>query len=720
MTIRILTSAANRETPNAELFRDALLASEPRLSHPDVVADIVCSVPLPGRQLDLVLLYHDPRPEALRLRTSAGAPIHSFVMVVEVKGHSPDRVRFEGASVLVRYGEGWHDATDQCDAQTWAFKSWQETAYRGTHRRRPTFVQRAIWLARAPRAAFDGTPAASGVPVHFADLTWADLTAGLVLNRGEVRTLVDHPDHPEYHGVETLRAQLTRSVRPTRLDLRRMNAVTQTRFDAERTQYIRNLGSGLLLLRGRAGTGKTFSLMQVALHLARRGERTLVATFNHGLIADMNRALRLIRESEPELAPLPKLATRYAMIQTLFVQTFGAKAEDDIRRIASIEEREAQRIEALLAHDGPLEPPADFLFVDEGQDWSERQRDLVYKIFGPERVVVADGVDQFVGADRCDWDRGDVPINRRHRLRASRRTKGATCRTVAEIAKELKLDDWDLEPDPDSHGGRFTVLVEPDPARAVARTLALLDRDRESDPTLKAVDNLVCLPSPAMAGGVNFPVLFDREIEAGARDSWRGFDSRDRRVYPERDGQLRAVQYQSCRGMEGWTTICLGLDRFFDFQTAHPRIDDRALEASVRESEGFLFARELFEAKLAEEARRFAINWLMIPLTRSVDHLVVHLADAESELGLILARVEARVPGSIDWIGPRPADLAPPVPAGPIELLDEEPPAVAAPAPGRPPPGPKVPAPPASPPPEVAQTAAPASGRRGLFGLWRR
>ncbi len=716
MTIRISTRVGNRETPNAEALRAALLASEPRLDHPDVTLEILCGLALPGRQLDLVLLYHDPRAEALRLRTPGGAPIHSFVAVIEAKGHSPDLVRFEGGRVLVRYEARWHDATDQCDAQMHAFKAHQRLAWRGARRRRPSFVQRAIWLTRAPRAAFEAAPAPSSVPVHFAELDWAGLTAGFVLNRGEVRTLVDHPDPPEYHSLETLRALLTREIRPTRLDLRRVNAVAQARFDAERTQYIQNLGRGLLLLRGRAGTGKTFSLMQVALHLARRGERTLLVTYNHGLIADMSRALRLIGEREPELRPLPALSTRYALVQSLFETTFGAAAEARVRRIPSIEEREAWRIDALMRHDGPIARPADFVLVDEGQDWSETQRDLIFRVFGPERVVVADGVDQFVGADRCAWDRGDVPINRRHRLRTSRRTKGATCLTVAEIARELGVEDWDLAPDPDSHGGRFTVLVEPDPVRAVARGLDLLEADQRADPSLKAIDNLACLPSAAMAGGVNWPALFDREIEARDRDSWRGFDAHDRRSYPLRDGQLRAVQYHSCRGMEGWTTLCLGLDRFFEVQAARPRIDVEGLEAEVRRAEGFLFARELLEAKLAEAARRFAVNWLMIPLTRSVDHLVVHLADPGSELAAILARVDARAPGAIEWIGPRPPvrpapqALAPAGTAGAetVDLLDDDPPRsepLRAPDAG---------------PAAIPAPAAPEAPRRGFFRLWRR
>jgi hypothetical protein len=653
MTLRIIPGTPNRETRSAERFRDALIASEPRLDHPDITADILCGLPLPGREIDLVLLYHDARGRELQLKTSKNASIHSFVLVIEVKNHSPDLIRFEGPRVLVRYDQLWSDATYQCDDQTWALKRYQLATHKGVNRRESTFVQRAIWLSRAEYTAFDGEPASSSVPVHFANITWNGLIDGFVPNnKDHVRTLVDHSDQTKYHSIETLRALLTHKVSPTRLDLRRVNALTQTRFDTEKTLYIKNLGSGLLILRGRGGTGKTFALVQIALHLARQGKRTTLLTYNHGLISDINRALHFIKDKDPTLDLLPILKTRYAFAQEIFIQTFGWAAEENVRTISDIGERENRRFFDLMNSKEPIEPMYDFILIDECQDWEDKQRDLMFQIFGPSHVVVADGVDQFVGQDRCNWDRGDIPINRRHTLRASRRTKAATCQTVGEIALELGLTDWDLIPDPDTQGGRFTVVVEPDARRAVERGLNILENDQRRESTIKAVDSLICLPSVKMARGVNFAALFDDAIKANARDSWRGFDEADRRIYPLRLGQLRAVQYSSCRGMEGWTTLCLGLDDFFEFQVRHPRIDVSHLEDAMREKKGLLFSLELMEVKLAQEARLFAVNWLMIPLTRSIDHLVIHISDEASELGRILNNVSDRLPGSIEWVRP--------------------------------------------------------------------
>ena len=525
------------------------------------------------------------------------------------------------------------------------------------------------------------------VPVHLSDLSWDKLVGAFAQNRNEVRTLVDKVSD-QYFDFQTLRDHLAHEVIPTRLDLRRMNALTQSRFDEEKTAYIRNLGNGLLILRGRGGTGKTFALLQIAIYLASQNKKSAFLTYNHGLIADINRALHFLEERGDIEVELIDVMTRYSFIQDLFTRNFGDDAERIIRNhINDISLREEIRLSALNNEREFLDSKIDgqcpdhgvkkcclydsneklcknstwrdvcsswmnsahnydFVLVDEGQDWAEGQRDLLYNLIGSEKVVVADGVDQFVGADRCEWDTGKIAINRRHGLRASRRTKAATCQTVAAIAQEFGLSDWDLQPDPDAHGGRFSILVEPDSRRAMERAMEILDRDLREDQGLRAVDNLICLPSKAMTPRANFPNLFDSIIQAGKRDSWRGFCDEGRRHYPWRNGQLRAILYNSCRGMEGWTTLCMALDQFYDFQLEHPRID----EAQVRADLGLFVTDQALEAEVEARARLFALNWLMIPLTRSIDHLLIHLSDEESALGSVLKTISARMPGAIDWI----------------------------------------------------------------------
>jgi len=681
MTVEILGPDKTSEHANAENLRGALIATAPELAHSQVRLAIIPQVFATNREIDCVLVFEDTRPLGDLFHTSQGVPVQSFVACVEIKSHSPDGVRRHGTHLEVQYDGGWHDATAQADAQVWALKDFQQFAYMGKARRSKTYVQSVLWLPRVPPGAFTGALSSGRTGIFCADLSWERLIDGFEKNNAQqkVQTLVPAGSDSQYHSYDSLVQALTAKVEPTRLDLKRIDALTEKRFDADKQKYVRNLGSGLLMFRGRAGTGKTFALIQMAIHLARQGKSTRIATYNHGLISDMTRAMTIIQEHYKDIFPVPRLETRWMLMWELFGLAFGHRAASRTRELCeNLEDREALFLRALRNPTTFLEemvpcckykaagkncycaeekretwadisvyrekfpPPYDFLLVDEGQDWSTEHRDLMYDIFGPERVIVADGVDQFVDHVRCNWDRGDILKNRIVPLYTSRRTKAATCDTIADIARSLKVPDWDVEPDQTVTGGRITVLVEPQPRRALERALDLLGEDLTNQPHMRPVDALVCLPQTAATAGANYCNLFEKVQEQNHADYWRGYDweTRQNREYPRRQTALRAVLYQSCRGMEGWTTLCMGLDAFYDYAMANPDIDIEGLRDELKANQGFFFDESVFEEKLAAAQRAYALNWLMIPLTRSMDHLVIHLTDANSAFGHVLQSID--------------------------------------------------------------------------------
>lgn len=680
MTVEILGPDGTSENANAKHLKSALLTSEPELLHPAVQLAIVPQVFAKSREIDCVLVFKDTRAPENMFLTSQGVAVDSFVACVEIKNHSPDGVRRHGTHLEVRYDGVWHNATAQADAQVWALKDFQQFSYKGKARRNKTYVQSVLWLPRVPAGSLAGAPSSGRTGIFYADLIWQQLIDSFEVNsvQRKVQTLVPASMDTRHHSYETLVDALTAKLEPTKLDLRRVNALTQKRFDTDKQAYVRRLGSGLLMFRGRAGTGKTFALIQMAIHLARQGKRTRIVTYNHGLISDMARAMTVIRDRHKDISPVPEVETRWTLMRELFGLAFGADAVKRAGKLYELECREELFLRALqhpktfLADEVPCCPsksagrkchcpptecetwedislyqkrfpaPYEFLLVDEGQDWSTDHRDLMYEVFGPERVIVADGVDQFVDHVRCDWDRGDIPKNRIVSLRTSRRTKAATCDTITDIAGALAVPNWDVEPDHAVSGGRITVLVESQPRRAIERALALLGGDLSDQPQMRPVDALVCLPHKAATPGANYCNLFESVRDQNLDDYWRGYDpqTRQNREYPSRQTALRAVLYQSCRGMEGWTTLCMGLDLFYDHVIAKPNIDIEGLRDDLKADLGFLFAKSAFEVKLAAEQRAYALNWLMIPLTRSIDHLIIHLTDAESVLGQVLQGID--------------------------------------------------------------------------------
>ncbi len=55
--------------------------------------------------------------------------------------------------------------------------------------------------------------------------------------------------------------------------------------------------------------------------------------------------------------------------------------------------------------------------------------------------------------------------------------------------------------------------------------------------------------------------------------------------------------------------------------------------------------------KSPEERRKeFAARWLLIPLTRAIDTLVLHIEDPNSHISRILKEIHGNNPEYIEWI----------------------------------------------------------------------
>jgi hypothetical protein len=82
------------------------------------------------------------------------------------------------------------------------------------------------------------------------------------------------------------------------------------------------------------------------------------------------------------------------------------------------------------------------------------------------------------------------------------------------------------------------------------------------------------------------------------------------------------VQYDSCRGLEGCATLLLSLDDLYTNRIKHPNLADT----------------ETVDPEIV--ARR----WLLIPLTRAVHLLVIHVRDPQSAVASMLREAAVSLP----------------------------------------------------------------------------
>ncbi len=181
-------------------------------------------------------------------------------------------------------------------------------------------------------------------------------------------------------------------------------------------EWLDDLGERQIVIRGRGGVGKTVIMLQMAYRAYdNSGTRSLVLTYNKALVADMRRTMALLGVPRQLEKGGISIETVHAFIGRL-MRELGIIARDD----AFLENYEKHK-EALLdylrsgavsAEDlaAIVEEQAeafawDVVFVDEGQDWPSNEIDVLRAVYPPERIVVADGVDQYVRASVADSDR---------------------------------------------------------------------------------------------------------------------------------------------------------------------------------------------------------------------------------------------------------------------------------------------------------------------------
>lgn len=87
---------------------------------------------------------------------------------------------------------------------------------------------------------------------------------------------------------------------------------------------------------------------------------------------------------------------------------------------------------------------------------------------------------------------------------------------------------------------------------------------------------------------------------------------------------FRCIFYESCRGLEAWSVVCLDIDLFYERK--------REEEAAAK-----FLSDDLF---LSDEERRnkYAATWLLMALTRPINTLYIHIHDKNSYLGKILQK----------------------------------------------------------------------------------
>ena len=573
--------------------------------------------------------------------SGAKIAVHSFVAAIEVKDHDTTGIRVEAGGVNVRYKGGWKSATDQNDQQRYALKE-----YLSDRLQAEPFVYRCVMLRginTLPSHRGRSLPSAGAVASDFdaTKLLLAMATVNGVPGR-DGRYFVSSGNSSLIQSI--LDTPIFNSIVPSQLDRRRMDRIAKRPDEAKRLGAL--LGEERVHLRGKGGTGKTVLLLQAAAEAYQQhGKRCLLLTYNHALAADIKRLLALL--GIPASADQGGVDVRTVMSFTYaWLSRLGVLEEDSD---PNFEKYDALCSEALRmfqhgavtdkdVRDIKLNAPESFdydaVIVDEAQDWPQQEADLVSALYGGNRVSLADGVEQLVRGRPTNWNAsiGGQRATEFQHLNECLRMKSNLATFANAVALTAGLN-WKVEPSSQAAGGRVIICSGTYASKEHLRAeLIELAKAQGNSP----VDLLHCVP----ASGVS--LLGNRRVSTLAGvfatenlQTWDGVDTFARRDFPRNVNELRIVQYESCRGLEGWTTILDGFDEFWE----------RKREVAIAELHSSSMDGPI---DLNAEADAIAWRWVMIALTRPIDTLVICLNDPGSRTGKLLASVARQHPDIVE------------------------------------------------------------------------
>lgn len=615
------------ETPVAER-----LVAQIRQLWPDVAAsktdriDILVGVRTPA-DIDVVVAIDlaSPRriPPVKRRDGTMSPPGHVQCALLAIEIKQLDSLRFEriGNQIFARYGthlEG-RSVASQADDAAKSLKTFAARYGCGG-----LFVHALGWLTEVDEVALEGI--GSSVLGHEAG--WFELLDAAAQQHD---VLSEAGNERTREGVRAVRALLLNRRAISSRDKARSERFAR---DEAGQKFVKDLaasaGSKLIRLAGRGGSGKTTVLALLAGELATmRGERVLVLTFHRALRGDIEHLLRTTLDQPALLGTRLHVET---MTEFLLAALRGlefeipltpegaiafAKLDDTLREAtAKLAGGPDGEWASLLRASDPPRFDWDHVFIDEAQDWTDAERDFLLRLFGHCRITIADGIDQLVRRQTpCDWLTGIPSKERVNRMLGdSLRMQRNVALFANAVADAAGFERWHVEPRDDLPGGRIIIAVGDNVASPeLVRAIAASAREGNADP----VDCLVCVPHSNImqeAGGRRHARFADVVAAAGGR-AWDASDPGTRGTAPTDKDLWRIVQYDSCRGLEGWIALALDLDDFYANRLRHPN-----------------FHPDEQHGDPATVARR----WLMIPLTRAVHTLVITIRDPQSPVAGIL------------------------------------------------------------------------------------
>lgn len=331
---------------------------------------------------------------------------------------------------------------------------------------------------------------------------------------------------------------------------------------------------------------------------------------------------------------------------------------------------EEEEFEELIKHAKGSAKWSNTIFVDEAQDCNNYEKLILMKIRGGDHLVVATGgKDQLIRSSKeLNWSISDnnIPLSTLSLTlpRRSHRQKGNLISFINEFANYYQLGTTIESDAPLDDRGR--VIIDLRKSDEGSMPMDMVNEFRiqgvgsgctpyesmmmllpEVGYTKKTIStNTHISDEDVISSSVSSSERHLNIPEIPGINVWSGVDSQKSKLEIANQNQTRFIYYDSCRGLEAWTVLCLDLDSFYYTK----RNSNEANTYASQNLDFFTTAEEL--------QNRYALIWCYMAFTRAMDTLYIRIKTPQNEFSKKLIEIAEKCEDRVEILrSPEPPTL---------------------------------------------------------------
>ena len=282
------------------------------------------------------------------------------------------------------------------------------------------------------------------------------------------------------------------------------------------------------------------------------------------------------------------------------------------------------------------------IIIDEGQDCNIYEKLIIMKLRGSENLIVASGgKDQLIRkSQEIDWRVAagtPIPYEEIKLGRKCYRLKGNIVRFVNEFNSYYSLTDpINVIEELNNKGNVIIDFRKTVPNYVPINMIENLMSQSKVMGCSPYEGLMLLVPSSGFTDKLmDKKIVIDdddnvKQIDVSSQrkllisnipnvNIWNGTIETKSKLNLPRQDQVRCIHYESCRGLESWSVVCLNLDVFFKTKC----MSNDAEQYSVEQANMFMDKEVL--------KRNYALLWCYMVFTRAIDTLYIKINDASCE-----------------------------------------------------------------------------------------